>query len=193
MHKSLLSPDTDTFSTPPSTPGPESTSLRASLSRRSSRPSSLLLEEGKSEYKSDILIEESSPNVSRKPNGTATAPNFNRDQPTSTPRLSSSTAHTDSARLQHAQRPLDSPCFVHAFLDKGLSLNDWIRTGQQGTITARSADTKELNHPSGISSPTSAPDSVIESTDEDDEFNGNLTKHLAETAVGVREMSKQLG
>lgn len=29
--------------------------------------------------------------------------------------------------------------------------------------------------------------------DEDDQYGGSLTKQLAETAVGVREMSKQLG
>lgn len=47
----------------------------------------------------------------------------------------------------------------------------------------------------GLSPSSSTADSVMSSTDneDDEDYGGSLTEQLAETAVGVREMSKQLG
>jgi NAD+ kinase len=40
---------------------------------------------------------------------------------------------------------------------------------------------------------TSLDSSVLGAVDEEEDYGGSLTRQLAETAVGVREMSKQLG
>jgi len=101
---------------------------------------------------------------------------------------------------------VDSPCFVHSHLDKNASLTDWLKTrsaagqliiGDLGVAKSlqhsASAKLHITNGVSAFSRP--GPDRVSsrESDVEEDEFVGSLTKQLAETAVGVREMSKQLG
>ncbi|KAJ4468270.1 hypothetical protein J3R30DRAFT_1692981 [Lentinula aciculospora] len=207
------SPDFETFSTPPTTPGfPafQDTSIRPSLSRKVSRPSSLqLAQQG---WNPDIVVEESSPVLIRKAENGQPIPSsiyMSRDQtatPTSSvssrvpstlptaPSFSSSTMHSANG---HTHRPLDSPCFVHSQLDKNASLSDWLRDKQNGIFNNGQTDvgvSKSLQN----SSPTSTSDisstgSLISSIDDEDEFGGNLTRQLAETAVGVREMSKQLG
>ncbi|KAJ3836259.1 hypothetical protein F5878DRAFT_271565 [Lentinula raphanica] len=200
------SPDFETFSTPPTTPGFaafQDTSIRPSLSRKGSRPTSLqLAQQG---WKPDIVVEESSPVLNRKPeNGQAnTSLGMIRDQtatPTSSkaqstqPTAPSSTTHSVNG---HSQRPLDSPCFVHSQLDKGASLTEWLRNKQNGIFNDNTTDvgvSKILQDSSPTStSGVSSASSLMDSIEDDDEFGGNLTKQLAETAVGVREMSKQLG
>lgn len=110
------------------------------------------------------------------------------------------------------QAPLKSPCFVHSLLDKGASLSDWFKT-KEGMVqhigVARSLEGaqptpvspksihvqqhhKESTNEMGFSYPSSESSSPSEFEDEDDNT-GSLTRQLAETAVGVREMSKQLG
>ncbi|KAJ7594721.1 ATP-NAD kinase-like domain-containing protein [Mycena floridula] len=183
MGPNPFSPDTDTFSTPPTTPGPDA--IRPSLSRKSSRPSSLLLE---GEWRPAISIEEVSPDISKKMNGSQHSP-----MPESTPKTSGPSPYMEAPRpaLNMYQKPTDSPCFVHSYLDKGASLNEWFRTKQNGIMNTRSANNHNQEEPFSPSESSSS--SIIESTDEDDEGAGNLTTRLAETAVGVREMSKQLG
>lgn len=109
----------------------------------------------------------------------------------------------------HSQSPTMSPCFVHSNLDKGASFSEWLNTSDgfprisiapalqpnsvhkaparryrkldNGQVILIPYEDEELEH-------------VFDASDyEDDEGNGSLTKKLAETAVGVREMSKQLG
>jgi hypothetical protein len=99
---------------------------------------------------------------------------------------------------------MKSPCFVHSHLDKGVSFQDWLNQ----TRLARDKSSSSLlgDHPqrpfgveralsyksdSSSQSPSSIEDE--EEDEEDDEGAGSLTRQLAETAVGVREMSKQLG
>ncbi|KAG8714612.1 hypothetical protein FRC08_011687 [Ceratobasidium sp. 394] len=92
------------------------------------------------------------------------------------------TPKVPAAGVSHA---LKSPCFVHSLLDKGASLSDWLHNTQ-----ARPATHMQPSPPStNMSGSSSEPDF----DEDDDEYGGNLTRQLAETAVGVREMSKQLG
>lgn len=56
--QSILSPDVETFSTPPSTPPIlDDADLRPSISRRSSRPSSLRIQQNAPEWKPHIIVE----------------------------------------------------------------------------------------------------------------------------------------
>ncbi|KAI0266694.1 hypothetical protein BC834DRAFT_109307 [Gloeopeniophorella convolvens] len=114
----------------------------------------------------------------------------------------------------HTQSPMMSPCFVHSNLDKGVSFSDWLKTrnglsppaGVSPTLQPTSVELpkahprryRKLDNGQVIPIPyeEGAVENVFDSNDyeyEDDEGSGSLTKQLAETAVGVREMSKQLG
>ncbi|KAK1229172.1 hypothetical protein PQX77_007744 [Marasmius sp. AFHP31] len=188
----LVSPDTESFSTPPSSPHPIA-ELRPSLGRRGSRPSSLQLE-SHVEWASDVIVEESSPVATRKHNG-GEAPQMSREstiKPVTSAVLVSQENHHHHNR---PQKPMDSPCFVHSQLDKG-NLSDWLRNKQNGILGPEPFDGGLHNHNnnSGYSSQSSPSSmSVGTSYDDDSDFGSNLTRQLAETAVGVREMSKQLG
>ncbi|KAF9071022.1 hypothetical protein BDP27DRAFT_545306 [Rhodocollybia butyracea] len=206
------SPESETFSTPPTTPGfpafTQDTSIRPSISRKASRPSSLQLEQ--QGWNPDIIVEENSPLLSRKPeNGSILPSPMTRDTtatPTSSVAPASSVSSADSSISKtsltnghrHHNRPLDSPCFVHSQLDKGASLTDWLRNKQSNGILNNGSVDVGVSRSLQDSSPTStsglsSAGSFVSNLDDEDEFGGNLTKRLAETAVGVREMSKQLG
>ena len=82
-------------------------------------------------------------------------------------------------------QPTRSPCFIHSHLNNSASLTDWLKAKR-----AQEAATRK-NRPHQLSM-----DGIVYDEDEDEnegEFGGSLTAQLAETAVGVREMSKQLG
>lgn len=204
----ILSPDTDTFSTPPTTPVPSMDQIRPSLSRRSSRPSSLHINQA--EWTSDIVLEENSPKVSKKQHAALSPPDLAHDRAITAPQIELPTIRSppqDSREpprpIRDHHKPMDSPCFVHSHLDKGASLTDWLRNKQHALVgdhdvgVAKSLhDTHGilLNQPLNTYGPLSPPAStVVESDDEDGVEFGSLTKQLAETAAGVREMSKQLG
>ncbi|KAG6866613.1 hypothetical protein C0991_000723 [Blastosporella zonata] len=92
-------------------------------------------------------------------------------------------------------KPSDSPCFVHSHLDKGASLTEWLRNKQHAlAVKGDVGVARSLQSPVGPLSPM-APSVMSATFESDDEegFGESLTKQLAETAVGVREMSKQLG
>ncbi|KAK0195236.1 ATP-NAD kinase-like domain-containing protein [Armillaria mellea] len=173
-----MSPDADTFSTPPTSPFDGS--IRPSLSRKSSRPSSLRLDSTRTEWPNNIVLE------------TSGATNGHILTETITPTSSHS-------RMDTGVPPIHSPCFVHSHLDKGASLTEWLRNKQTAFIpevgVAHSLQRNGINGVDHqISPPSSASSSVISSSnDESDDYGASLTKQLAETAVGVREMSKQLG
>ncbi|KAF5389445.1 hypothetical protein D9757_004378 [Collybiopsis confluens] len=188
------SPDTETFSTPPTTPGfsafiTHDPTIRPSLSRKGSRPSSLHLDQPG--WNPGIILEESSPSSLRKPqNGHPLLSPMSTTTPTSSlPSSLSSTSSAMSSAKSHdlSHRPLDSPCFVHSQLDKGASLSDWLRNKQNDIGVSKSLQDGSPTSVSTFSSSGSPPE------DDEDEYGSNLTKQLAETAVGVREMSKQLG
>ncbi|KAJ6558565.1 ATP-NAD kinase-like domain-containing protein [Mycena vulgaris] len=191
------SPMTDTFSTPPTSPLLPDPKIAPSLSRRISRPTSLHLgNSANSEWNPDIVLDETSPVAKKSVNSNRTLdpPDMLRDN-TVTPTSSVPSAAAPHLQRHHAhQQPMHSPCFVHSHLDKGVSLTDWLRTRQNGIETLSSAGSRSSLSSTGhsLSSSSSGTNSAIDSPDEED-FSGSLTKQLAETAVGVREMSKQLG
>ncbi|KAG6862310.1 hypothetical protein C0995_016008 [Termitomyces sp. Mi166 len=185
-----LSPDTETFSTPPTTPGLTMDIVEPSLSRRSSKPSSIHI--SPTGWSSDVVLENSSPNVIGKPNGQLSTPTDVQDLAT-TPRFTMLPTPPNlplqPRPIPQYAKPTDSPCFVHSQLDKGASLTEWLRNKQHGIVT-RNGDVdvaRLLQTPGGLLSPTPSSES------EEEAFGESLTKQLAETAVSVREMSKQLG
>jgi NAD+ kinase len=114
----------------------------------------------------------------------------------------------------HSHSPMTSPCFVHSNLDKGASFSEWLKTSNG--FPAR-VDVAPILRPKAADWPQAPPrhyrkldngqvipipyeddkvENVFDASEydyEDDEGSASLTKQLAETAVGVREMSKQLG
>lgn len=171
-----LSPESEVFSTPPTSPMPNLDVHPTSTStKRGGRPQHLQLDHS---GKAGVELE-------RTPRGGLT---FSH---------SSSDIHEQSVSKFQSQSPtitmpineqtLKSPCFVHSQLEKGASLVDWLKhTHVNGPISiAKSLDNAE---------PTGSPSSMTLHEDEEDEqFSRSLTRQLAETAVGVREMSKALG
>ncbi|KAF8894940.1 hypothetical protein CPB84DRAFT_1682585 [Gymnopilus junonius] len=182
----LLTPDAENFSTPPTTPGPGvlDRPIAPSLSRRGSRPTSLHIDRKQSDWNPDIQLA-TSPDIIKKSIENPLPPVIAQDHtvvPTS-PAVSDHTGHNAAI----------SPCFVHSQLDKGAHLTDWLKhkhnvVGDVGVAKslqgAASPEHSTTTFSSGFGS---------DNESEDDESVVNLTKRLAETAVGVREMSKQLG
>ncbi|EGN99519.1 hypothetical protein SERLA73DRAFT_106099 [Serpula lacrymans var. lacrymans S7.3] len=192
--------------------------LRPSLSRRNSKPSSLRIDHSQAAWNGDIVVEEQSPVRSKTPrvNGhreehdrASLRPPPNQDRTATAAHFlvpSSSSSPTDMDNNDSRMMPMKSPCFVHSHLDKGASLSDWLHA-KQTEVPHLDADVgvaKSLqrhNAPLHRKIPAPAlelpnPDGSADMlTGDDDEgsFGGSLTKQLAETAVGVREMSKQLG
>ncbi|KAI0305637.1 ATP-NAD kinase-like domain-containing protein, partial [Multifurca ochricompacta] len=102
--------------------------------------------------------------------------------------------------------PMTSPCFVHSNLDKGASFTEWLKTSNDLLPASTPRDLhktpprryRKLDNGQVIPIPHEGDkvENVLDTSDydyDDDESSGSLTKQLAETAVGVREMSKQLG
>lgn len=102
--------------------------------------------------------------------------------------------------------PSKSPCFVHSHLDKGASLQDWLHAKEKEVLgtnvgVARSLQRHQQPYHRDdhtVSTPVELPGPdgtthLLSGNDGDDPHSGSLTRQLAETAVGVREMSKQLG
>ncbi|KAF7321468.1 NAD+ kinase [Mycena kentingensis (nom. inval.)] len=170
------------FSTPPTSPLPTDTRIAPSLSRRTSRPTNLHLGSTPSEWTSDLVLEETSPVTKLSPPGVV------RDS-TITPTSSGPAAQVASVAQRQHYFPVASPLFVHSHLDQGHSLTDWLRLRQSGMGSTGQGSRSSLSYASS----SSGTSSTIDSPDDDDDFSGSLTKQLAETATGVREMSKQLG
>lgn len=196
-HSDLLSPNIEIFSTPPTTPNAlmDSEEIRPSLSRRGSRPTSLTLAYSQAEWNPDIELEENSPVASRKAQIAGTAPATTMATGGLSPRSSSATpsSNLNLEALKPSNdfhQPMASPCFVHSQLDKGASLSDWLRKKHKQTIDNGDVGVaKSLQKVNG-GARESVPDVAA---DDDEDYGGSLTKQLAETAVSVREMSKQLG
>lgn len=127
--------------------------------------------------------------------------------PTASPSLApSGRPHHPHANAPAQQHPLHdspsphtatSPYFVHSQL-QGVSIQDYLHAKKCKAI--HDARMEHARHdPSASAStdsdPYSARSSEFNDLDEDfDDYEaGSLTRQLAETAVGVREMSKQLG
>ncbi|KAJ6497882.1 ATP-NAD kinase-like domain-containing protein [Mycena sanguinolenta] len=177
--------------TPPTPPYPPADpKIAPSLSRRLSRPTSLHLGNSGTnlEWNPDIVLDEPSPEARKSANPSLEP---HRDS-ILTPTTSVPNATVQHLQRQHArEQPMHSPCFVHSHLDKGVSLTDWLRTRQNNLDESSGSSFSSAGH--SLSSSSSGTGSTIDSPDEDENFSSSLTKQLAETAVGVREMSKQLG
>ena len=173
---SLLSPDIDVFTTPPSSPNllPPDVQIRPSLSRKNSRPSSLHLYPS---IDAEIVVDDQP-----SPEATSALPVHEIPE-------KGASYMTNGTQMQSPRPPrmhsAKSPCFVHSHLDKGASLSDWLRSKPRQEHHRPSLNSNLLK-----SRP--AQDLHLD-YDEDEEYYGSLTAQLAETAVGVREMSKQLG
>jgi NAD+ kinase len=104
----------------------------------------------------------------------------------------------------HSQSPMTSPCFVHSNLDK---FSEWLKSSNglsavdvAAVLKPMSADLNKT--PSRRKIDIAIPwedakaENVFDASDydyDDDEGSASLTKQLADTAVGVREMSMKLG
>jgi NAD+ kinase len=205
--QTLLSPNGEVFSTPPTSPNPNyagSTTwdpLPLALSRRNSRPSTLQIDHSSTEWKPDVELETTSP-LNHKT--TLVRDNGNQLAHQSHPEAASKPLPPPTRQPQ--MKSMKSPCFVHSHLDRA---SDWLRSkamqGELGVAKSlqRKTDPKEIqydvkpstNEYSGHAfGNTAIPESLLGGDiDDDDDFGGSLTKQLADTAVGVRELSKQLG
>lgn len=89
---------------------------------------------------------------------------------------------------------------MHSHLDKGASLQDWLEVhakeneliGSDVGVARALQQRHRPQHAVELPCPDGGSHALSEN-DESDTYGGNLTRQLAETAVGVREMSKQLG
>lgn len=186
--------------------------LPPSLSRRNSRPSTIQIDQA--QYAPDCIVDSSSSpdtahlNVPAKQlqNRQSTAAAVN--SPLSASYHTPATSPFIAPKMQN--QPLHSPCFVHSHLDKGASLADWLRTrksgldyhnpnanGINGTLSGPRDEVQPMTTSSGdlygVQYPEPAPMEPVLGVEDDEDYGGSLTRQLAETAVGVREMSKQLG
>lgn len=209
----MHSPDNETFSTPPSTPNmPE---IRPSLSRRTSRPSHLNIMHNSSDWTPNIVLDpQQSPEIASgkaqsgtptstlvngngKPNGngvsvTVEGPPLLSDTPTITHRTVPIPTHTQRRTPSPA---INSPCFLHSKL-QGASLMDWLGSvyDDKPHDPRERKDDERPTYPDGtVSDSYSDQLSPYADDDEEREYAPSLTKQLAETAVGVREVSKKLG
>src|ERR1700722_5248026 len=207
MEPTPSSPDGEVFSTPPTTPAPKNNDgpkIGPSLSRRSSRPSSIHTEYSKADWTPDVVLDVPSPDQTQKiinGNNVGSAPLTHCGKYVTTETHTPSNSHDSQlvAPRSHHHQPDDSPCFLHSHLNKNTSLAEALRP-EDGNIDVSSS----LHHPQ-ITHRTYSTDALFDvsasgsasgigsQNDEEEEFEGSLTKKLADTAVGVREMSKQLG
>ncbi|KAI0674786.1 ATP-NAD kinase [Trametes maxima] len=207
----MLSPDNETFSTPPTTPNMPD--IRPSLSRRQSRPSSLSLGHHPSEWTPNVVVDlQQSPEIStgKSQNGTPTHALTNGTRLNGTvvaidgpPPMSNTPTITHHSVPVPAQPPrrapspaIASPCFLHSKL-QGPSFMDWfnsLNAPKPHDLRERGTHDAEA-YPDGTVS-ESYSDTLSPFGDDDDderEYAPSITKQLAETAVGVREVSKKLG
>ncbi|OSD01289.1 ATP-NAD kinase [Trametes coccinea BRFM310] len=213
MH-AMHSPDNETFSTPPTTPNvPDD---RPVLSRRTSRPSNLYLSHNASDWTPNVVLDpQQSPEISSgKTQGSNATPTSNALTNGSSSKLNGTNGTTVTldgpplmantptthptipvpASSQPQRRapspPIASPCFLHSKL-QGPSLMDWLSSFSSPKPHDR-ADS--LAHTDGTVSDTYS-ETVSPCADDDDdrEYAPSITKQLAATAVGVREVSKKLG
>lgn len=180
-----INPDTEFFSTPPSTPVAVGQHMHIPESWRnnSTRPS-LQIDSGRSDWNPDIELSTISPPLS-KTNGIQTIPLMTQD-PTIVQVPPSVTPPSESQN----HKPVNSPCFVHSHLDKGTLLSDWLRNKHHVVESSDVGVAKSLQR---LTSPAQSDFKSGHDSNDENEFIGSLTKQLADTAVGVREMSKQLG
>lgn len=203
---SMQSPTEEVFSTPPSTPreflamnGSAEPDIRPSLTRKTSRPlSSLHIAHFGT---GDIELDQNSPSPRPPQPAPVTQPSRNTNtappQPAENLQTSPSAASSSSDSPFHVSNSLNSPYFVHSNLENGKGLGNILESRTGRGLFADLGVSKSLQSPMiEYYKPRRLQhlqDGDAYEDDDDDESSVSLTKHLAETAVGVREMSKQLG
>jgi len=198
----MLADENETFSTPPTTPAAWTTlnghghgpndPHQPSLSRRNSRPTSLHIDHAQAKYNSNIELSTSplAPDHNQAPSLDA--------QVTLKPTPMAQDSSLTLKKTPTAAQALQSPCFVHSQLDQGAALTQWLLNKPETVAgdlgVAKSLQTPRLQHATlSHDSVTSSLTSTTFIDDGDEQYTSSLTTKLAETAVGVREMSKQLG
>jgi len=181
----LSSPDVETFSTPPSTPTPPEILFKPSLSRKNSRPSILRISNTSAEWTSGIVLDpQISPEYRQEPTPTTLPPNGSSIANGGEPRSAGLRSQITPSHLPpRMEQPTRSPCFIHSHLNNSPSLTDWLRAKRIQGAAAKKKRPHQL----------SMDGAAYDDDDDEEEYSGSLTAQLAETAVGVREMSKQLG
>jgi NAD+ kinase len=150
------------------------------LSRRNSRPSNLRISDAGAEWKSGIILDpQASPEYRRDPTPTSRRSNSSPIVNGGEPRPQMAPSHLPP----RMEQPTRSPCFIHSHLNNSASLTDWLRAKRLQEAAAKKKRPHQL----------SGDGTVYDDDDDDGEYTGSLTAQLAETAVSVREMSKQLG
>ncbi|KAG9018673.1 hypothetical protein FRB90_010588, partial [Tulasnella sp. 427] len=204
--------DPSMYSTPPTSPSvfkilqqqsSSSQPQHPGLPRRSSRPQTIQIAKSQGP---PVQVAIDSPAATN-----TLSPNDHQPHPSSSSPLDpmSSEDTTGAATVvpdHHGRAPVlpKSPCFVHSLLDKGASLTDWLKSSTPTYDSKPKTQDDESRHGSTTSytgSPTPSDSSnslgfqTSSPTEYDEEEDGaaSLTRQLAATAVGVREMSKQLG
>ena len=215
------SPDVETFSTPPTTPSvvprtPRTHPLTATATaaaapaaasaatapttdsasqhhsqdnhqpqrRGSTRPQNLLIDPAKGVVQgligADIILQ-------RTPDGDATVfiPIAHSN---SVPDIQELPVSHPLTRQSNMYGALNSPCFVHSHLERGASLKDWLT--QQQYANANLGVSKTIS-PHTLPSRVTEDEGDVDVDVERDHAN-SLTRQLAETAIGVREMNKAL-
>jgi NAD+ kinase len=172
-------PDTEFF-TPPSTPIVLGQPIH--IPRNNSTRPSLQIDPGRSDWNPDIELY-TTPHLTKKTNGIQTVPFMTQD-----PTIVQAPVSLPSESQNH--RPDNSPCFVHSHLDKGSLLTDWLRNKHH---VVESSDVGVAKSLQCLANPAQSDLKTGNDSNDEDEFVASLTKQLADTAVGVREMSKQLG
>lgn len=210
------SPDAETFSTPPTTPSVVPRTPRTHLTaaaapadasaatapttdnasqhqyqpqnnhqpqrRGSARPQNLLIDPAKGIVQgligADIVLQ-------RTPDGDATVfiPIAHSN---SVPDIQELPVSHPLTRQGNMHGALNSPCFVHSHLERGASLKEWLtqqhanaNLGVSKTITPHSLPSRVTEEEEG-------------DVDVERDHANSLTRQLAETAIGVREMNKAL-
>jgi hypothetical protein len=150
--------------------------------RGSARPQNLLIDPAKGAIQgligTDIVLQ-------RTPDGEATVliPIAHSN---SVPDIQEQSVSHPLTRQSNMYGALNSPCFVHSHLERGASLKDWLT--QQHNANANVGVSKSI-------SPHALPPTVSEDDPDLDvelDHANSLTRQLAETAIGVREMNKAL-
>lgn len=207
--------DSEVYSTPPTSPIPEDDMnlemfpdnvVRPSLSRRESqnRPSiwpPLSPLRTDLAWNHDFAVEQPSPvksvhRLNQSPKSYA-FPITHLESPlssSSSSSVSTSSQHlTMNANMQALKR---SPCFIHSHLDKVAYLQDSLREKEKDIRGIDLGVAKSLQRSKPREQALQSPSLQYldgSGTDDEDSLGGNLTRQLAETAMGVRELSRQLG
>lgn len=143
-----------------------------------------------------------SPSFAIPPTSSQAGPSHPKPSSSSRARPTSLPPPSANNRSKIPTQPLKSPCFVHGNLGHSVTLQDWLerRPASASSLGPEAKANDEIKVE--VETDRKGKSIAIAEEEEDDEDGQgeesgqeveSLTRQLAETAVGVREMSKQLG